>query len=90
MSHVENWTYQFAFSPDEDVSLGGDDKRMSFVHLFDWVVVERVDEEGRSVPVLLKTLGAQCPRAVRWVGLLCEINTKLQYLTSEKLQSGTH
>ena len=86
MSHVENWTYQFAFSPDEDVSLGGDDKRMSFVHLLDGVVVERVDEEGRPVPVLLKTIGAQRPRAVRRVGLLCEMNTKSQYLTSEELQ----
>ena len=47
---------------------------MGLVHLLDWVVVERVDEEGRPVPVLLQTLGAQRSRAIWRVGLLCDKN----------------
>ena len=69
VSHIGNLAYH-KLSPHEDVSLGGDDERVGLVHLLDWVVVERVDEEGRPVPVLLQTLGAQRPSAVRRVSLL--------------------
>ena len=66
---------RFTLLPDEDVIWRGDDELVGFVHLFDGVIVQRVNEEGRSVLVLLQPLSAQRPRAVWRIGLLWWINT---------------